>query len=546
MNLHLNVRAVAKMMIIGLALFSLKLGAKPVLNGEEKNQGSPIPAVFTPAGTNWMNSIPDRFNLAQFSIPGTHDSAARYIADPFTPDSAAKTQDLTIREQLDIGVRFLDLRCRHIGNACALHHGRAYLSMNLSDALKQIVSFLDANKSETVIVSIKDGEHDDEGNTRTFEATLRSYLEDPSQRKFWYTGSSIPQLGQAGDEKSVRGKAILLRRFKAEKDYGIDATDWPGNTTGVMAHSISVQDFYNMGSYLLGQKPDDYPEKWRSVERQLESASKDSTLWYLNFTSAVVFTWQPIWPDIPNIPLVSNYINPRVARYFSSQVGHFGTVVMDFMTPDLAQKIYMSTISGLALTDPDHDGIPSSEEVAREGDPFTSIRIVQYGFDIRLPYKAPIPKPIQMTTDIPLKSFHVRGLPKGLKLDRTAGFITGIPEQSGFFPLLLEADGASGEKASTAWSLKVEVMPEIAYPSSRSFRVNQRVNIQPRKTVRHSWPVYGVSSGHLPSGVYLDPQSGTLKGHIDVSNPMGRYPFVISAKNTAGTKEVPLEIRIFE
>lgn len=51
-------------------------------------------------GSNWMHFVPDSAPISSFSIPGTHDSAARYIEDIFTPDSSAKTQDLTIAEQL--------------------------------------------------------------------------------------------------------------------------------------------------------------------------------------------------------------------------------------------------------------------------------------------------------------------------------------------------------------------------------------------------------------------------------------------------------------
>jgi hypothetical protein len=68
------------------------------------------------SGSNWMSYMPD-IEISRLSIPGTHDSGAREFSD-ITPDSAVITQTLTIREQLDAGVRYLDIRCRHIANRC--------------------------------------------------------------------------------------------------------------------------------------------------------------------------------------------------------------------------------------------------------------------------------------------------------------------------------------------------------------------------------------------------------------------------------------------
>ncbi|MBN2842929.1 MAG: hypothetical protein JXM68_07555, partial [Sedimentisphaerales bacterium] len=53
------------------------------------------------AGNNWMAAQKDISLLSQLSIPGTHDSGARF--EPI--GGTAKCQNLTIAEQLAIGVR---------------------------------------------------------------------------------------------------------------------------------------------------------------------------------------------------------------------------------------------------------------------------------------------------------------------------------------------------------------------------------------------------------------------------------------------------------
>src|SRR5690349_13075092 len=70
-------------------------------------------AVAAISTTGWMQSLPDNYLLSQLSVPGSHDAGARF--EPVS--GTAKCQSLTIAEQLNAGIRFLDIRCRHIGDA---------------------------------------------------------------------------------------------------------------------------------------------------------------------------------------------------------------------------------------------------------------------------------------------------------------------------------------------------------------------------------------------------------------------------------------------
>ena len=65
---------------------------------------------LTAAGNDWMSPLDGGLLLSQLSIPGTHDSGARF--EPLS--RTAKCQTLTIGQQLDAGARFLDIRCRHV------------------------------------------------------------------------------------------------------------------------------------------------------------------------------------------------------------------------------------------------------------------------------------------------------------------------------------------------------------------------------------------------------------------------------------------------
>src|SRR4051812_15204855 len=112
----------------------------------------------------WMAAQPDERSLAALTIPGSHDAAARF--EPLA--GLARTQDLTIDEQVTAGVRFLDIRCRHLDDAFLLYHGAIDQNLTFDQLLVTLYAFLDAHPTETILVSIKE-EAAPSGNTRTFD-----------------------------------------------------------------------------------------------------------------------------------------------------------------------------------------------------------------------------------------------------------------------------------------------------------------------------------------------------------------------------------------
>lgn len=264
------------------------------------------------SGNNWMGSINGSYLLSEISIPGTHDSGALYEPFPGT----AKCQDLTIGEQLDIGVRFLDIRCRHYQDAFLIHHGVIYQNLSFDEVLEDTIDFLKSNPTECIIMCIKE-EFDAYDNTRSFEETFNSYvMKNPDM---WYFTTSVPTLNEA------RGKIVLMRRFPGSR--GISATNWPDNTTFTNSF-LRVQDYYNISSNNT---------KWNMVTALLNEAysGPQGTL-YLNFTSG----YRSIIV-LPNITMVSNDINSRVEDFFdTSMAGRYGIIIMDFINENRAALIY--------------------------------------------------------------------------------------------------------------------------------------------------------------------------------------------------------------
>lgn len=260
----------------------------------------------------WMGALADSVSLSQLSIPGAHDAAACYEPVP----GIAKCQNLGIASQLNIGIRFLDIRCRHSQNSFVINHGPIYQKQSFEDVLKACTSFLKKHPSESIVMSIKE-EYIPTGCTRSFGDTFDSYIQKDSTA--WYLDDDVPTLKQA------RGKIVLVRRFKSNKPLGINASDWSLNQTFSIRNQrthLRVEDAFVVS---------DTQNKWSNVcnfwkEACTQNNSAGNTL-YIAFTSGYKLRAFAI----PNINTVASAINSEITAYFSTHThGRFGIIPMDF------------------------------------------------------------------------------------------------------------------------------------------------------------------------------------------------------------------------
>ena len=112
--------------------------------------------------SRWMEELPDDSDFSTILYPGTHDSGT-YNLTPSNNDFswASKCQDLSIREQLAIGIRYVDIRVKYCNDpnmpppddrlpgiwnrrlqsvnfsdakyALCIYHGSAYANLNFGD-----------------------------------------------------------------------------------------------------------------------------------------------------------------------------------------------------------------------------------------------------------------------------------------------------------------------------------------------------------------------------------------------------------------------------
>jgi 1-phosphatidylinositol phosphodiesterase len=267
-----------------------------------------------------MGSLKGDVSLSELSIPGTHDSGAR--REWFY--GTTKCQTLAIPEQLRAGVRFLDIRCRHVKNRFLIYHGPVYQRLTFDEVLSSCCRFLDQNLTECVIMSVQQ-EGRPSANTRTFEDTFDGYVAANPAR--WWLAGSVPTLFQA------KGRIVLLRRFTARSvPKGIDATGWLDNRSFTMSNSaarLRVQDYYQFH---------DNRGKWKAIQDLYEQAeSSDRDCLYINFASGYMPSW---FFRMPRIRPVSNGINPLIAAYIANRGPRkYGITVMDFADDRISSLI---------------------------------------------------------------------------------------------------------------------------------------------------------------------------------------------------------------
>lgn len=316
--------------------------------------------------TSWMRDIPDDAPVTALSIPGTHNSCSVDGLLGF-----GKTQNLDLADQLNAGIRFLDIRLAHYQNNLFAHHDIVHMGKSYADVLAACSSFLKQHPSEAVIMSVKDEERFDRNLGRfapseafgrgrgdpanwivrssSFEEAFRArtwqHIEDASL--FYNFAAPLPDNSSVTTDLAltsgtklgeVRGKIVLLRRFGGGQDIGFDLTYWPENrrfrsTTKLI---YAVEDRY--------QNPGEN-NKHNFIMTHIEEARRrDPKDLYITFTSAVDLRTKANG--------YAKALNPRLNDYLAeSPQGRVGIVVMDYLEEPrelISNVIKMNSTAGPA------------------------------------------------------------------------------------------------------------------------------------------------------------------------------------------------------
>ena len=118
----------------------------------------------------WMRNLPNQL-ISELTIPGTHDSCCMKDC------GVLKCQNWSLAEQLSEGIRFLDIRCRHVSDSFNIHHDYMYCDMSLHNVLDTCRIFLKNFPSECLVMRVKE-EYQPYECSRSFQETFKSYVDE--------------------------------------------------------------------------------------------------------------------------------------------------------------------------------------------------------------------------------------------------------------------------------------------------------------------------------------------------------------------------------
>ncbi|MDF4249052.1 phosphatidylinositol-specific phospholipase C [Streptomyces sp. WMMB303] len=242
------------------------------------------------APPDWMAPLPAATPLRSLTIPGSHDSGARYGG------AWVECQDTLISEQLEAGIRFLDVRCRAIDGVFAIHHGAFYQHLMFGDVLIACRDFLAAHPGETILMRVKQ-EYSSVGDEE-FRRIFEVYLDEKGWRSLLRLDSTPPTLGEA------RGKVVVLA-----DNGGLPGIRWAD------PELFDVQDDYRAEPFA----------KYDRITDQFRQAAAEPGPWYVNFTSTAAGL-PPAWN--------ADRLNPQVKKFLNGSgmagAAGLGIIPMDF------------------------------------------------------------------------------------------------------------------------------------------------------------------------------------------------------------------------
>lgn len=282
----------------------------------------------------WMADIDDNMPLLRLNLVGTHDCVTQYVQLAHL----SKCQDRSIYEQLNIGIRCLDIRVKSAGSRLGMVHGTANARvskspfsrhMDMSDVLEWCYKFLEQNKKEAIIFQFKNDSCKEQ--EKCFDILYNTYIcANPDK---WFLENREPLLGEA------RGKIVLLRRCNKydDKNYplgtGVDFSRWAEQgeaipnalmleTGGSHSMTFTIQDRYKY-------KP--LPRWADCIKPFLDGMGEFDGGYVINYLSTA--------GGIKGPENNAKYINKKFLEYELKPGTYYGMIYTDFPTPKLVQKI---------------------------------------------------------------------------------------------------------------------------------------------------------------------------------------------------------------
>lgn len=305
--------------------------------------------------SSWMSRLDDATFVSLVSIPGTHDSATGHgftgFLGLFGGESYARTQDKTLTEQWNGGIRAFDLRPCVDGSALRINHGVINTNLTLDKALQTLCGLLDEHPTEMAIVIMR---HETEGddNSSQWAGMVKALVESEPVKS--HAVNFTPTLKMA----NVRGKLLIISRDEyASTPTGAYITGWGFSADfdsqkngrikrGSASATCYIQDFYDVSASGASAT------KTAAVLNLLRFTAEQNTssrIWAINHTSGYSKTGSLGGSAVSTSDGYRDNAatqNAAVINFLADHSGPTGLVMMDYAATDRSNGY---DVRGLAL-----------------------------------------------------------------------------------------------------------------------------------------------------------------------------------------------------
>lgn len=177
----------------------------------------------------WMSCIPQNVFYTMLSVPGSHDAATS------SATLIARTQNKTIAEQLELGVRALDLRPSATDNL-EIKHNSFGTGVTLAQAIKSMRSYLEKNPTEFIYATIHLEGSTNDNKTKNWSNKVYALVKAAVDG-----GYALEALSKGAKLADYKGKIIFIYRDDLTGDnqiYNAAKVAWNDN----IARTVKVRD----------------------------------------------------------------------------------------------------------------------------------------------------------------------------------------------------------------------------------------------------------------------------------------------------------------
>lgn len=291
-----------------------------------------------------FKALPDNIYLSEINIPGTHDSCTAFCS----MSNMSRCQNMTVKEQLDAGIRLFDIRLGTKAGKFFLVHalatcyrdGEKQEILYLEEVLDAFRAFLRENPEETLVVSIKQ----DRGimNRWFFPALYDKYIKGNESE--WYLKNENPTLAEC------RGRMVLMRRCKVWRSFlrdsaaGLDFSHWKDqdgkrktkHENVILQGGIKDPELIALVQDRYGLAPD---VKWsRCALPFFENAAPNKAVFYVSFLSTAYREKGETLFE------TAEKVNAEFMKYELKRDVSSGWMLFDFPSEKLVDKIIASNL----------------------------------------------------------------------------------------------------------------------------------------------------------------------------------------------------------